>query len=377
MKSIGIGLIGSGYMGKRHTVAMQSVGAVFNTYLRPVCEMLCTTTESGAKQKAQALGFRRSTCDWRVLVADPKVEAIIIASPQETHREIALAAFALGKPVLCEKPLGASLQDAQQMTEQAALSQSINMVGFNYIRTPATQFAKQLLSEGAIGEITYMRAEHTEDFFLDPSATSSWRAHGRANGTMGDLAPHMINAALFLVGPISELNAQIDHVHQRHLEQSGAYDKDQQATINDDQGQFLCKFANGASGHLHFSRIATGRKMGFAYEITGTQGALRFDQEDQNALWLYQTAAENGVAGTQGFRKILTNEYHPDYAMFCEGPGHGTGYQDQLIIEARDFLQAIVDGSTVWPTFKDALQVSKIIDAAWRSHETRQWVAIQ
>jgi predicted dehydrogenase len=376
MKSIGIGLIGSGYMGKRHTVAMQSVGAVFNTPLRPVCEMLCTTTEAGAKQKAQALGFRRSTSDWRVLVADPKVAAIVIASPQETHREIALAAFALGKPVLCEKPLGASLQDAEEMVKQAQLTQSVNMVGFNYIRTPATQFAKKLISEGAIGDITYMRAEHTEDFFLDPSAISSWRARGRANGTMGDLAPHMVNAALFLLGPISELSAQIDHVHQRRLEQSRVSTDDQQVPINDDQGQFLCKFANGASGHLHFSRVATGRKMGFAYEVTGTKGALRFDQEDQNALWLYQTQAANSSAGTQGFRKILTNEWHPDYAMFCEGPGHGTGYQDQLIIEARDFLQAIETGATKWPTFKDALQVSKIIDAAWRSHETRQWVEI-
>lgn len=373
MKQIRIGLIGGGYMGKRHAVALQAVGAVFNTTLRPICEMLCTTTAAGAKEKARALGFKRSTDDWRALVNDPQVEAIIIASPQQTHRDIAAAAMALGKPVLCEKPLGASLQDAQYLTDQAAASGVVNMLGFNYIRTPVTQFAKQLIAQGAIGDVTYMRGEHTEDFYADPNAPASWRTEGRANGTMGDLAPHMINAALYLMGPMTRLNALIDQVHtERPLAQASSK-MEMQAVTNDDQAQFMCQFANGASGHLHFSRIASGRKMGFAYEITGTKGAIRFDQEDQNALWLYQ---EEGATASQGFRKILSNEAHPDYAMFCEGPGHGTGYQDQLIIEARDFLQAIETGATAWPVFSDGLAVSKIVDAAWRSHESGQWIEL-
>ena len=103
-RQIGIGLIGAGYMGKAHAVALQAVGAVFNTALRPRCEMLATTSAAGAAQSARQLGFARSTPDWRVLVNDPKVEAVIIASPQHTHKDIALAALALGKPVFCEKP---------------------------------------------------------------------------------------------------------------------------------------------------------------------------------------------------------------------------------------------------------------------------------
>jgi predicted dehydrogenase len=135
----------------------------------------------------------------------------------------------------------------------------------------------------------------------------------------------------------------------------------------------MCRFQNGAMGHLSFSRIATGRKMGYAYDITGTTGAIRFDQEDQNALWLYLA---EGDQAQRGFRKILAGPDHPDFLAFCQGPGHGTGYQDQIIIEAKDFLEAIHRGKPIWPTFRDGLEVMKVIDAAHQSHQSRGWVTI-
>ena len=142
---------------------------------------------------------------------------------------------------------------------------------------------------------------------------------------------------------------------------------------NDDHAQMMCTFKNGAMGHLYFSRIATGRKMGYAYEIHGTKGAIRFDQEDQNAIWLYKSD-ENPEK--QGFRKILTGPYHPDYEPFCQGPGHGTGYQDQIIIEARDFLRAIETNSEIWPSFKDGLEVSNVVAACHRSSSTKAWIDV-
>jgi len=168
MAEIGIGLVGGGYMGKAHAVALSAVGAVFNTPLRPRLEMIAAASDQTAEQYRKAYGFARATANWQELVADPRVEAVVIASPQSTHRAIALAAFAAGKPVFCEKPLGASLEDARAMTAAAEASGQPNMIGFNYVRTPATQFVRQLLAEGAIGQITWFRAEHTEDFLADP-----------------------------------------------------------------------------------------------------------------------------------------------------------------------------------------------------------------
>lgn len=361
MTKIGIGIVGGGYMGKAHSVAMASVGAVFDTRLRPQLEMICASTPASAEAYCQAFGFARATADWRDLVSDPKVEAIVIATPQSHHREIAEAAFARGKPVFCEKPMGVSLADARAMVAAAQSSGAVNMVGYNYIRTPASQFARQLIATGEIGAITWFRGEHTEDFYADPQAPATWRTTGRANGTMGDLAPHMINAALALVGPITSLIAEIETVHGTR---PGG------AVSNDDQAQMMCRFDNGAMGQLHFSRIATGRKMGYAYEITGTKGAIRFDQEDQNALWLYRA---EGPEATRGYVKILTGPAHPDYKSFCLGPGHGTGYQDQIIIEARDFLQAIDTGQSIWPTFREGLAVLEVVEAAWASSDAKRW----
>lgn len=369
MRQIGIGIVGGGYMGKAHAVAMLAVGAVFDTTLRPKLEMVCATSPQSAERYRASFGFARATTDWRVLVADPLVEAVVIATPQEMHREIALAAFAAGKPVLCEKPLGASLADAAAMTKAAEASGQPNMVGFNYIRTPASQFARDLVAKGAIGRVVWFRGEHTEDFDADAERPASWRNFGAANGTMGDLAPHMVNAALALVGPIRSLVADVETVHATRPGSAGPV-----VVTNDDQAQFLCRFANGAMGHLMFSRVAQGRKMGYAYEITGTTGAIRFDQEDQNAVWLYRAT---GPEATRGFVKILTGPLHPDYLPFCQGPGHGTGYQDQITIEARDFLRAIETGQPVWPTFRDGLQVMQVIDAAMTSNATRQWVEVQ
>ncbi|MGC1496016.1 MAG: Gfo/Idh/MocA family oxidoreductase [Sulfitobacter sp.] len=361
MTKIGIGIIGGGYMGKAHAVAMSSVGAVFNTELRPHLEMICASTPASAERYRKSYGFAQATDDWRVLVNDPKVEAIVIASPQETHRAIAEAAFALGKPVFCEKPMGASLEDSRAMVAAAEKTGTVNMVGFNYIRTPASQYARQLIAEGAIGDITWFRGEHTEDFYADPQAPATWRTTGMANGTMGDLAPHMINGAMALIGPVTRLIAEVETVHE---ERPGG------TVTNDDQGQMMCRFENGAMGQMFFSRIATGRKMGYAYEITGTKGAIRFDQEDQNALWLYRM---EGPEATRGFTKILTGPAHPDYEPFCQGPGHGTGYQDQIIIEARDFLAAIEAGKSIWPTFRDGMEVNQVIAAALTSSTLKTW----
>lgn len=361
MTEIGIGILGGGYMGKAHAVAMLAVGAVFDTTLRPRLEMVCASSVESAGRYCKAYGFARATDDWQVLVNDPKVEAIVIATPQGTHRAVAEAAFALGKPVFCEKPLGASLEDSRAMVAAAEASGCPNMVGFNYIRTPASQYARQLIAEGAIGDITWFRGEHTEDFYADPKAPATWRTTGMSNGTMGDLAPHMINGALGLVGPITRLIAEVETVHR---------DRPGGAVTNDDHAQMMCRFENGAMGQMYFSRVSTGRKMGYSYEISGTKGAIRFDQEDQNALWLYRM---DGPEASRGFTKILTGPAHPDYEPFCQGPGHGTGYQDQIIIEAKDFLTAIETGKPVWPTFRDGMEVNRIVAAALASSSSKSW----
>ena len=365
MAEIGIGIIGGGYMGKAHAVAMSAVGAVFQTALRPRLEMVAASSPESAERYRAAYGFARATGDWRELVADPAVEAVVIATPSESHRPMAEAALSAGKHVLCEKPLADTLDNARAMLAAARAAGRVHMTGFNYIRTPASQFVRQLLAEGRLGRVNWFRCEHTEDFLADPAAPFTWRCEGEGNGNLGDLAPHPVNLALAMMGPVAAVSAMAETVHA---------DRPGGRVSNDDHAQVMLRFAGGAMGHLYSSRVATGRKMGYAYEIFGERGAIRFDQEDQNAIWLYEA---EGPEATRGFRKVLTGPAHPDYEPFCLGPGHGTGYQDQIIIEAKEFLTAIAEGRDAWPSFADGVAVAEVIAAIRASAATGQWVEVE
>ena len=212
MAEIGIGIVGGGYMGKAHAVAMRAVGAVFDVPLKPRLEVVAASSIASAERYRDAYGFARAAKDWEALVSDPRVEAVVIASHQDTHRVIAEAALSAGKPVLCEKPLGATLEESRAMADAASTSGVTNMVGFNYFRTPATQ-QHALLKAGAIGRPVWFR-EHTEDFLADPALPADRRTRDPATGTMGDLSPHMIHAALAFMGPMSALVADVETVHK-------------------------------------------------------------------------------------------------------------------------------------------------------------------
>jgi predicted dehydrogenase len=371
-KVIRIGLVGSGYMGKAHTIAYKSVASIFDTGFAPVCEMIATSSDAGAAKAARELGWNRSTGRWRTLVNDPGIDAVVVATPPASHKDILLAALAAKKHVFCEKPLGFSPAESRQLAEAAEASGLANMVGYNYIRTPASQLAKQIIDAGEIGDIIHVAFEHAEDYLHDAAAPASWRtraATATRAGALADVGSHMINAALRLAGPIDALVADMNTVHRERRGPDGM-----EAVENDDQGNLLVRFASGALGALTYSRVAAGRKMGYTYRITGTKGALAFDQENQNELWLYEAGKP---AERRGFQRLLMGPAHPDYLAFSQGVGHGTGYNDQIVIEARDFLRAISEGKPVWPTFRDGYEADLVVDAALRSMQERGWVSLR
>ncbi|MCH9845839.1 MAG: Gfo/Idh/MocA family oxidoreductase [Alphaproteobacteria bacterium] len=372
VKNINIGVIGAGYMGKAHSLALHAVGATFNTNLRPTPYMICTTTAEGAERKRQELGFVKATHRWQEMVADDNIDAIIIASPQDTHKEIALASLQAGKHVFCEKPLTTHIDDSRMLAEKAKQSKLVNMVGFNYIQTPAVQMARKMIADGVLGDINFMRGEHTEDFLADPNIPANWRTESLTSGTLYDLSPHMINCALAMLGDITELVADIATIYptRPNADNPAMMEK----VHNDDQAHLLCRFKTGAMGNLYFSRVATGQKMGYRFEIYGSKGAVKFEQEDQNALWYYDMSRADEY---QGFTKILMSAPHPDFAALCPGDGHGTGYGEQIVIEMRNFLAAITDGSHHWPSFADGLQVDEIVHAAALSHQQKKWIKIE
>ena len=378
-KQMRVGLVGSGYMGKAHAIAYRNAMAAFAIPQSQLhCEMLADATPELAEVKALELGFKRSTGDWRSLISDTDIDVVDICAPNFLHKEIALAAIAAGKHVYSEKPLALNAVDAKEMTEAAELAGVKTLVGFNYIKNPTVQFAKQLIARGDIGDVVHFRGVFNEDYLADANLPFSWRLQKQFAGTgaLNDLASHLVQLAIHLVAPITSLCADLKIVHQhRPLAQTSNDSTSGVGEVeNDDQAHMMVRFANGAQGTLEASRIAWGRKNGLSFEITGTKGSLIFDQETLSELSLY---VAEGNTQTQGFKRILVGPEHPDYQAFCVSAGHGLGFNDMKAVEIRDLFQGVVNDEPLWPDFRAATQVNIILDSVVESVDKRSWVEVE
>ncbi len=369
-KTIGIGLIGSGFMGKAHALAYRSVSGVFTMPAQPVLELIADATPELAARAASELGFARSTGDWRALVADPKVDVVSITTPNALHVPMALAAIAAGKHVHCEKPLAPSALQARELADKAAAAGVISQVGFNYLKNPMIALAREIIASGEIGDIVSFRGIHAEDYMADASTPWHFRLDpAGGGGVVADLGSHITSVARHLLGPISAVCGQLQTVIQQRPESAG--NARMRAVAVDDIAHALLRFERGCVGTLEASWVARGRKMQIDFEITGSKGALVFSQERFNELRLYKAETNSS---RNGFRTILAGPDHAPYGAFCPAPGHQIGFNDLKVIEMRDFLLAIAGEPVKGADFREGWEVQKVVDAIIQSSREGGWV---
>jgi predicted dehydrogenase len=369
---LGVGLIGSGFMGKTHAFGFLNAPRVFPL---PVVVELAMLAEVDAEQAARAarqLGFARSTGDWRELVADPAVDIVDITTPNAMHKEMALAAIAAGKHVYCEKPLAPSVDEALEMTLAAESAGVVTAVGFNYLKNPLFGLAREIIAAGEIGEVRTFSGVHAEDYMMDAESPWSWRLDpAGGGGALADLGSHIIATARHLIGPIEEVLGSTATVIVSRPVAAGAGQR--RPVEVEDVARACLRFANGCTGMIEASWVASGRKMRHDFEIAGSKGALAFSQERFNEIDLYLAG---DPAGRRGFRKIFAAPEHEPYGAFCVAPGHQLGFNDLKTIEVRDFLLAIAGEATGHAEFREGLEVQRTVAAIYRSaHETR-WVEV-
>jgi predicted dehydrogenase len=373
MDRIGVGLIGTGFMGKCHALAYGAVKAAFGDVPAIDRVALCDVDEAHARTCASEFGFARATTDWRDLLADRSIHLVSITSPNGLHREMAVAALAAGKHVWCEKPMALTLEDAEAMTEAAAKATTrATALGYGYLRNPALQHARQLIAEGAIGDVFDFRGSVDEDYQADPQGPWSWRMTRKdaGLGTLGDLTVHLVSLAQELAGDIASLCAMVDVVHRERPVPGSAK---MAAVENDDIAHALVRFASGARGVLASSRVAHGRKNGLKVEVHGTKGTLWLDNERMNELNLY---IAEGPKGTRGFRRILSGPEHPAYGKLCPAPGHGLGFNELKVIELAELLYAATGRPSRSVTFARGITIERVIHAFARSAEAGGWVSV-
>jgi predicted dehydrogenase len=383
--TIAVGMVGHAFMGAAHSQAWRTAPRFFDLPRQPLMRVVCGRDPQRVAHAAERLGWEETETDWRVLVGRDDIDLVDICTPGDTHAEIAIAALAAGKHVLCEKPLANSVGDAEAMADaaRAAGERGVHaMVGFSYRRVPAIGLARQLVAEGRIGEIRHVRAQYLQDWIADPEAPLSWRLDKEkaGSGSLGDIGAHIIDLAQHITGDtISEVSGQLEtFVKERplateHSGLSGTASHERGPVTVDDAALFLARFRAGALGIFEATRFATGRKNTIRVEVNGSLGSVAFDFEDMNVL---EFCDATEPAETAGFRRIpVTEPGHPYVASWWPA-GHWLGYEHSFTHQVVDLVRGIADGAAPSPTFADGLQVQRVLAAVETSSETRSWQEI-
>jgi predicted dehydrogenase len=356
---LNIAMIGTGSMGKAHSNAFRQVGHFFTSPYELVLKVVCGRNQEKLASGAAQWGWAETSTDWQTVVRRPDVDIVDIAVPNALHAPIAIAAAQAGKIVLCEKPLAASLAEAEAMAE--AMQAVPSLVWFNYRRIPAVVFAKRLISEGRLGKIFHYRATYLNQSGNDPSKANTWRYRRSESGmgAAGDLLSHSIDSALYLNGPIDELSAMTHtFVPGRDV---------------DDATLLLARFANGSVGSFEATRYGVGCRNRKTFEINGSKGMLRFNLEEMNQLEFLDATEP---ANQQGVRNLtVTGPDHPYSENFWK-PGHIIGYEHTFIAALGDFLAALARKEPLHADLEAAVEVQRVLDAIERSAASRAWVKL-
>ncbi|MET8569765.1 Gfo/Idh/MocA family oxidoreductase [Streptomyces sp. NPDC004783] len=372
-----VGMVGYAFMGAAHSQGWRTAGRVFDLPLNPVMTAICGRDADAVRAAADRHGWASAETDWRALVARDDIDLVDICTPGDSHAEIALAALAAGKHVLCEKPLANTVAEAEAMTraaEQAAARGQVAMVGFNYRRVPATALARRMVAEGRIGRLRHVRVAYLQDWLVDPEAPLTWRLRKElaGSGALGDLGAHIVDLAQYLAGERLAGVSALTETFVRERPLPGGTARGLSATSAagtgevtvDDAAVFTGRFTSGALASFEATRYATGRKNALRIELNGERGSLAFDLERLNELSYHDGT---GPGEHAGFRRILVTEPGHPYLEAWWPPGHGLGYEHTFAHQVRDLVHAVAEGRGPEPSFADGLQVQRVLAAVEES----------
>ncbi len=373
-KQLRIGLIGIGFMGRTHSNGYKRVGDFFPALAyRPVLKAVCSRNAEKVKAFAEQWGYESTETEWKKLIARDDIDAVDICTPNDFHAEIAIAAAAAGKMILCEKPLARNLAESQTMVDAIEKAGVKNTVWYNYRRLPAVTLAKQIIDSGKIGRIFHYRANFLQDWTINADLPQGgeglWRmdASVAGSGVLGDLLSHCIDTAMWLNGGIKDVTAMTETFIKERVHQLTG--KVQEVTI-DDACSFICHFNNGSLGLFESTRYARGHKALYTFEINGANASIRWDLHDLNRLEYFDNADESNV---KGWRSIhVTDGDHP-YMDKWWVPGLGIGYEHSFVHQVADFLNSLETGKPCSPTFAEAHQTQKVCEAVLESAKSGTW----
>jgi predicted dehydrogenase len=377
-KELRVGMIGYGFMGRAHSNAYKQVGQFFPSSHKVVLKAACARNAGEVKKFAEQWGYESTETDWRKLVERKDIDVVDICTPNNLHKEIALAAAAAGKMILCEKPLAMNTADGREMVAAVEKAKVANMVWYNYRRIPAVTLAKKLIDEGRLGKIFHYRAKFLQDWTINADLPQGgqglWRLDVAAagSGVSGDLLAHCIDTAVWLNGAVESICAMTEtFVKERKHTLTGKVEK----VGIDDACIFMGKFANGSLANFESTRYARGHKAQYTFEINGEKASLAWDLHDLHRLQMFDYKDEGKIRGWKSIHVTDNGGEHP-YMDKWWVPGLAVGYDVSFTHQVADFIKGLETGKPEGPTFRDALETQQILDAVLESAKAQKWVTV-
>lgn len=372
MKEVRIGLIGAGWMGKAHTTAFHNAKMIFGDEV-PVFDLIADNNEDQVKNACENLGYNRYTTNWMDVVTDPTIDIVDVATPNSMHYEMVKAALENGKHVFCEKPLSISPAESRELADLAKEKGVINYAGFSNVMNPANAYVKELVETGKLGKIMRISATYDQDMLLDSSIPLAWRHIKKLSGSgaLGDLCSHLLSVSQWILGDIEEVTAmQSIVIPERPLKPGSS----EMGTVeNDDIITFMTRYKNGAIGNFASSRVATGRKNYFYYEIQGTEGTVVYDLQRMCEVQVYFKSDEADANGRDcGFRTVYLNPQHKGFKYFQPAGGIAIAFDDMKTLQAHALLNAL-NGKPYDCDFEMGAKVDAVIGAVLKSVDSRKW----
>ncbi len=381
----GVGMVGYGFMGAAHSQAWRVAPRFFALPVEPQQVVIAGRDPEKLEAARVTFGWQDATTDWRSVIERDDVALVDICSPGSSHVEIAIAALAAGKHVLCEKPLANTVAEAEAMAaaaQKAAERGVYAMVGFSYRRVPAVTLARDLVAAGRLGAIRQVRALYLQDWLVNAEDPMTWRLDKAlaGSGALGDIGAHAIDAVQFVTGQTVESVSGILEtlVPERPLlgesvGLGGTALSERGAVTVDDVALFTGRLSGGALSSFEATRFATGRKNAFRLEFSGSDGAIAFDFERMNEIEFYDGT---DPAGEQGLRGIYTTATEHPYDAAWWPTGHGLSYEHPFSHQVRDLLVDISEHRQPRPSFADGLQVQRVLAAVEQSSASGSaWVS--
>ena len=363
-----VGMLGYRFMGKAHSNALSRLPMFFPDAPELVRHTIVGRDEEALADAADRYGFEHTATDWRDVVDD--VDAFYNLGPNHLHVEPSVAALEAGTNVLCEKPLAPTLEGAEEMRDAAEASDAVAGCAFNYRFVPAIRYAKELVDAGELGEISHVRGRYLQDWLADPEAPWTWRMDEdiAGSGALGDIGAHSFDLARFLVGEqVGDVERLSGHLRTFTGERPDPDSDGSRPVTVDDAFSAQVDFESGAMGTFEGSRVANGHKNDHSIVVHGTDGSIRFSLERMNEL-------EVKTGDARGYETVMVTDESDPYVEAWWPPGHVLGWEHTFVHENYEFLTAVRDGGEFSPSFEEAYEVQRLLEAVQRSDERGEWV---